>query len=210
MKDKYDDIDEYIRDLQDAIQKSDGQCAAHHYNLGLALLSKRDFMAAEGCFRDALRESPHMAEAMVQLGGICLQHGDLDGCLNYNTEAAACRPKFAVAESNIAFVHLQRRDPDKALSHLVKALKWDPKFVQARNDEVIAYFMKGDYAKCEECCRALLADEPSFAPAWQNLALALFEQERYQEAKEAMDKAASLGFSVPEGFQQEMAAKLAQ
>ena len=195
MKDKYDNIDEYIHDLQKAISETDGRCAAHHYNLGLALLSKRDFMGAESEFREALRESAHMAEAMVQLGGICLQRGDLEGCLRYNEEASACRPKFAIAESNIAFVHLQRRDPDKAIAHLSKALKWDPKFIQARNE------------LAEKACRELLKDEPAFAPAWNNLALALFEQARYKDAADALKKAEEGGFEVQDDFRKEVEAK---
>ena len=39
MKDRYDDIDEYIGDLQAEIRTND-QCATHYYNLGVALLAK--------------------------------------------------------------------------------------------------------------------------------------------------------------------------
>ena len=46
MKQRYDDIDEYIADLKMEIAANE-QCANHHYNLGLALLSKRDFAGAE-------------------------------------------------------------------------------------------------------------------------------------------------------------------
>ena len=81
MKEKYDNIDEYIKDLKAAIADTDGRCASHHYNLGLALLSKRDFVGAESEFREALRESVHMAEAMVQLGGICLQRATSLSCI---------------------------------------------------------------------------------------------------------------------------------
>ena len=38
MKERYTDINEYIRDLQEEIQK-DPKCAIHHYNLGVAMLS---------------------------------------------------------------------------------------------------------------------------------------------------------------------------
>ena len=132
MKARYDDLDEYIADLKAEIAGNE-QCANHHYNLGLALLSKRDFVAAEESFLEAVRNSPHLAEAYVQLGGICLERGDLDGCLRYNEEAANCRAKFPVPWGNIAFVHLQRGEPDKAITALNKALKWDPNFVQAQN-----------------------------------------------------------------------------
>ena len=66
-------------------------CSSHHYNLGLALLSKRDFVGAEEALLNAVRNSPHLAEAYVQLGGICLERGDLEGCLRYYEEAAQCR-----------------------------------------------------------------------------------------------------------------------
>ena len=46
MKERYDDLDEYIADLKKEIE-ANAQCATHYYNLGLALLSKRDFVAAE-------------------------------------------------------------------------------------------------------------------------------------------------------------------
>ena len=114
MKARYDDLDEYIADLKAEIAQNE-QCATHYYNLGLALLTKRDFVAAEEALLNAVRNSPHLAEAYVQLGGICLERGDLDGCLRYNEEAANCRAKFPVPWGNIGFVHLQRGEPDKAL-----------------------------------------------------------------------------------------------
>ena len=76
MKDRYENLDEYIADLRAALSQNDG-CANHHYNLGVALLSKGDFVAAEESFLAAVRNSSHLAEAYVQLGGIsrcCLLH----------------------------------------------------------------------------------------------------------------------------------------
>ena len=57
MKQRYDDIDEYIADLKMEIAANE-QCANHHYNLGLALLSKRDFVGAEEALLNAVRNSP--------------------------------------------------------------------------------------------------------------------------------------------------------
>ena len=203
MKERYDDVDEYIADLKNEIE-GNAQCANHYYNLGLALLSKRDFVAAEDALLNAVRNSPHLAEAFVQLGGICLQRDDLDGCLRYNEEAAKCRAKFPVPWSNIAFVHLQRGEPDKAIEAVKKALKWAPKFVQAKNALATALYMKGDFKACEETCKEILREEPAFAPAWNNLALALFDQQDYAEAVEAADRAVEFGFEPAEGFLEEL------
>ncbi len=205
MKARYDDLDEYIADLKAEIAENE-QCANHYYNLGMALLTKRDFIAAEEAFLNAVRNSPHLAEAYVQLGGICLERGDLDGCLRYNEEATNCRAKFPVPWSNIAFVHLQRGEPDKAITALTKALKWDPNFVQAQNALATAYFMKGDSEACEAQCLSIIKKEPAFAPAWNNLALAYFDRGEFAKAKEAADKAQELGFEVSEGFREELKA----
>ena len=205
MKERYDDIDEYIRDLQAEISRND-QCANHYYNLGVALLSKGDFVEAESAFLDAVRNSPHLEEAYIQLGGICMQRGDLDCCLRYNHEAANCRAKFAVPWSNIGFVHLQRGEADEAVKALEKALRWEPEFVQARSTLASALFMKGDYDGCIEQCNAVLRKQPSFGPAWNNLSLAHFEKGEFARAVECADKALEAGYDVPEAYLKDLAA----
>ena len=205
MKQSYDNIDEYIADLKKEIGQNE-QCANHHYNLGMALLSKRDFMGAEESFLAAVRNSPRLAEAFVQLGGICLERGDLDGCLRYNEEAANCRAKFPIPWSNIGFVHLQRGEPAKAITALKKALKWDPNFIQAHNALATAYFMDGDYEASVASCNEVLRREPGFAPAWNNLALALFEKGEFVLAVEAADNAVKGGFEVRPEFLAELEA----
>ena len=127
MKESYDNLDEYMADLQAEIEKNP-DCANHLYNLGLAQLSKRDFVGAERSFLESVRKAPRLAESYVQLGGICLQQGDLEGCLNYNKEAANVRPKNTIAWGNIGFVHMQRGEVDKAIDALRIALRWDPEF----------------------------------------------------------------------------------
>ena len=204
MKAKYDDIDEYIADLQAELAKNEN-CAAHLYNLGMALLSKRDFAAAEDAFLRAVRNSPSLAEAYVQLGGICLVRDDLDGCLRYNQEAASCRPRFAIPWGNIGFVHMQRGDPEQAIPALRKALKWDPKFIQARTTMATAMYMQGDYDAAIECGNEVVRQEANFGPAWNNLALAHFEKGEFARAVECADKAQECGFDVREEFLAELA-----
>lgn len=204
MKQRYEDIDEYIADLKTEISQNE-QCANHHYNLGLALLSKRDFMGAEDSFLAAVRNSPRLAEAFVQLGGICLERGDLDGCLRYNEEAASCRAKFPIPWSNIGFVHIQRGETAKAITALKKALKWDPNFIQAHNALATAYFMDGDFDACVESCNEVLRRESNFAPAWNNLALALYEKGEFARAVEAADNALKGGFEVRPEFLADLA-----
>ncbi|MEG1609882.1 MAG: tetratricopeptide repeat protein [Bilophila sp.] len=203
MKEQYSNVDDYIADLKAEIAQNEN-CANHHYNLGVALLSKGDFMAAEESFLTTVRNSPHLAEAYVQLGGICLHRGDLDGCLRYNEEAANCRAKFPVPWGNIGFVHLQRGDASKAVTALKKALSWDPDFIQAMATLGAAYFMLGDYDASIEISNKAIAKEANFAPAWNNLSLAWFEKGDRQKAAEYATKAAELGFDVRPEYLEEL------
>lgn len=204
MKEQYSNVDEYIADLQAEIAASEGKCANHHYNLGVALLSKQDFEGAEECFLEALRQSQHMAEALVQLGGICLHRGDLDGCLRYNEEAAQCRAKFPVPWGNIGFVHLQRGEVDKAIKALKKALGWDPNFLQAKATLGSACFMSGEYTEAERLSAEVVASQPAFGPAWNNLALAQFELNKVEKARESANRALECGYDVEKGFLREL------
>jgi cytochrome c-type biogenesis protein CcmH/NrfG len=59
-------VDEYIAELSQQIA-TNPQCASHHYNLGVAYLHKRMWQEAEKSFREAVDNSPRMAEAYVHL-----------------------------------------------------------------------------------------------------------------------------------------------
>lgn len=205
MKEQYSNLDNYIADLKAEIAQNEN-CANHHYNLGVALLSKSDFMAAEESFLAAVRNSPHLAEAYVQLGGVCLHRGDLEGCLRYNEEAANCRAKFPIPWGNIGFVHLQRGEAEKAVSALQKALNWDPDFIQAMATLGAAYFMLGDYDASIEISNKAIARQESFAPAWNNLSLAYFEKGDREKAAEYAAKAVELGFDVRPEYLDELKA----
>ena len=203
MKDQYQDIDEYIDDLRATIAKTP-DCANHLYNLWLALLSKRDFFQAEQAFLDAARKSPRLAEAYVQLGGICLQRGDLDGCLNYNKEAANCRPRFAIAQANMGYVHLQRGEADKAVEVFTKAVKWDPNFVQALTSLAAAHYMLGNVDESIALSERAIKQAPGFGPAYNNLALAWLEKGEGKKALEYANLAVANGFEVSEEFWKEL------
>ncbi len=204
MKENYESLDEYIADLQSEIEENEGKCANHHYNLGVALLSKSDYMAAEDSFLEALRQSPRLAEAYVQLGGICLSRGDLDGCLRYNEEAAQCRAKFPVPWGNIGFVHLQRGETDKAIAALKKALKWDKDFIQAKATLGAALYMAGQIDASIALSNEVIDKHPAFGPAWNNLSLAWLEKGDRDKAKEFALKAVEFGYEVEDSYLKEL------
>jgi len=85
--------DEFI-EKQRAAVASNPECGTSRYNLGVGLLGQGKIDEAEQAFYDAIDCSPNLAEAYVQLGGICLRRGDMDGCLEFNQRAVKSRAGF--------------------------------------------------------------------------------------------------------------------
>jgi len=196
-------IDEYIAELKHKLSVN-SECASHHYNLGLAYLSKRMWPEAEACFRATVDNSPRFAEAYVQLGGICMQRGDLEGCLNYNRHAKDCRPQYAVPWANMGFCHIQLGNYDEAVKCLKKAINRDPDFVQAHATLGSAHIMAKNYDDGIAASRKALDMALEFRPAWNNLAVAAMDQDDPASAVEYADKAEQSGFGLAPDFKREI------
>lgn len=190
-------VDEYIAELKAQLAENP-TCANHHYNLGVAYLSKRMWQEAEKAFLEAVENSARMADAYVQLGGICLQRGDIEGCLNYNKHAKGCRPQFAVPYANMGFCYLQMGKVDHAIQNLKKAVNRDPDFVQALTTLGSAYIMDEQPEEAKSVLDKAVGIEPAFGPAWNNLALYWLDKEDKTQARECLAKAEDSGYEVPE------------
>ena len=66
---KAPNADEFIAQQRAAIA-ANPDCGNSHYNLGVALMGKKQFDEAEKEFILAIESSPSLAEAYVQMGGI--------------------------------------------------------------------------------------------------------------------------------------------
>lgn len=190
-------VDEYIEEQKARLAKHP-TCANTRYNLGMGYLTKRMFTEAEKEFLAAVEESPKMAEAYVQLGGICMYRDDMEGCLRYNLEAAKAQPFFAVPFANVGFVHMQRGEADLATKAFKKALTCDPKFVQAHANLGGLHFMQGDFEEAIKHCTKAIELEPMFGPAYHNLAMVYIEMKEYDKAVEAVEKAKTTHYEVPQ------------
>nr|WP_321403172.1 tetratricopeptide repeat protein [uncultured Desulfobacter sp.] len=206
--------DEQIANLRQALVHNP-ECGTTHYNLAVALLGKQEFAEAENVLHDAIDASPTLAEAYVQLGGICLQRGDLEGCFRYNQRATKARAGFAEGYANMAFVLLQLVDGknekddedkvDKAIKNLKKAIIHNKNFIQAFTTLGTAYFMKGLVEEGIKANLEAVAIEPKFPIAHNNLAVAYLELKDYKRAIEHCDIAVDLGFDVNPALLEELA-----
>ncbi len=202
---KAENVEEYLAQ-QRVFIASNPDCGTSHYNLAVALFGQKRYDEAEKKFLEAIDCSPNLAEAYVQLGGICLQRGDLDGCMDFNKRATNSRAGFSEGWGNIGFVHLQKGNIDEAIYALEKAVRYNPKFLQATATLANAYLMKGMLEESIETNRKAIELEPKFAISHNNLAIAYMENGAFGLAIEHCDKAVALGYDVAPEIQKELEA----
>jgi len=187
--------DEYIAQVKQAIA-SNPDCGTSHYNLAVALMGQKKYEEAEKELHEAVGCSPTLAEAYVQLGAICLQREDVDGCLYYNKLATKSRAGFSIGFGNIGFIELQRGNIDEAIKNLHKAIVFNSLFLQAYTTLANAYLMKNLIDESIETSRKALEIEPNFPIAHNNIAIAYLEKKEFKLAAEHFDKAIELGYEV--------------
>ncbi len=196
-------VDEYIAEQKAAIASNE-ECGNSHYNLAVAYLGQKRYDEAEKELHEAVNCSPSLAEAYVQLGGICLQKGDLEGCLQYNKRSTKARAGFSVGFGNIGFVELQRGNVDEAIKALTKAISFNSQFVQAYATLANAYLFKGLNDESIAASKKAISIQPDFPIPYHNLSLAYLEKEEYKLAVENSDKAAELGYEIPPEIKKEI------
>ena len=188
-------VQEFI-DHQRAAVAANPECGTSHYNLAIGLLGLKKYEEAEKELLLAIECSPNLAEAYVQLGGICLERGDMAGCLKYNKLAVKSRAGFAEGYGNIGFAELQLGNMDEAIFALEKAIRWNPKFLQAYTTLANAYLLKGMLDESIETSLKVIELEPNFAVAHNNLGIAYLEKGEGELAAKHLDKAVELGYDV--------------
>ena len=192
---KAKNVGEYIAQQREAIATND-ECGTSHYNLGVALMGQKKYEEAEAEFNDAVGNSPTLAEAYVQLGAICLQREDVEGCLYYNIQATKARAGFSIGYGNIGFIEVQRGNLDEGIKNLKKAIIHNSKFIQAYTTLANAYLMKGLVRESIEASKKAIEVEPKFPIPYNNLAIAYLELGENKLAVENADKANELGYEV--------------
>ena len=166
--------EEFIAQQKIAVA-SNPECGTSKYNLAVALIGIKKYDEAEEILKDATECSPNLAEAYVQLGGLCLRRGDTEGCLRYNKYATKARAGFAPAFGNLGFIYMQEGKIDDAIKNLQKAIVFNSKFVQAYTTLANAYLAKGLIEESIKTNKKALKIEPHFPVAHNNIAIAYLE-----------------------------------
>jgi tetratricopeptide (TPR) repeat protein len=197
--------EQVVTELRKVLAENTG-CAMTHYNLGIALVKLRQWDDAALEFVAAIAESPELAEAYINLSGICFQKGEMEKGIDLCRRVIAFRPDYAIPYGNIGFAYLQMGEIDQAVEMLEKAVQKDPKFVQALSDLGSAYLMQGKIEESVTRSKKAIEIAPRFAVAHNNLAVAYHQMGDSARAMAHCEKASAYGYEVHPKFLEELAA----
>jgi tetratricopeptide (TPR) repeat protein len=113
------------RRLLNAVELSP-QFAAAWNNLGTIAYQTGRFPLAAERFREALKQDPDSYMPLVNLGGVLINLGDMDGAWKYNVHAVALRPNDPLANSQLGMTYFHLDRPDLAEKYLREAVRLDP------------------------------------------------------------------------------------
>jgi len=105
-----------------------------HYNLGVIMVGRGEFVEAEGHFRRALEFQPRNADVHINLGGALLLHGQLQEGIEHFRQALAINPKDAIAHNSLGYALRQQGRLTEAAEHFREALRLQPDYSKARRN----------------------------------------------------------------------------
>jgi tetratricopeptide (TPR) repeat protein len=172
-----------------------GQQAAALHNLGLALERLGRLDEAEAAAGDAAGRARHDPRIMLGWSLIALRRGEYQvaqGRLARTLELLGGKPAPAVWYWAMALAGVGLEDTDGALRAARAGAAAFPANAVLQNNLAVLLELTGDMAGAEAALRAALAEDPSLPQVSKNLADILYRNGRYDEAKEAYERAAKL------------------
>jgi tetratricopeptide (TPR) repeat protein len=180
--------------FRQALEKSAGRPAALH-NLGYALERLGRLEEADSMYGDAAGRAREDAKIMLGWAIVALKRGEFQvaqGRLARALELFGSRPTPALWywASTLASAGLD--DQAGALRAARTGATAFPTSAVLQNNLAVLLELSGDVAGAESVLRAALAEDPSLPQISKNLADILYRNGRYEEAREAYERAAKL------------------
>jgi tetratricopeptide (TPR) repeat protein len=172
-----------------------GQQAAALHNLGLALERLGRLDEAEAAAGDAAGRARDHARVMLGWSLIALRRGEYQvaqGRLERALELLRGKPAPAVWYWAVALASAGLDDTDGALRAARDGVAAFPGSAVLQNNLAVLLELTGDMSGAEAALRAALAEDPALPQVSKNLADILYRNGRYDEAKEAYERAAKL------------------
>ncbi|HLY62846.1 MAG TPA: tetratricopeptide repeat protein [Terriglobia bacterium] len=123
---------------------SDADQVSAHLKQGGQFINKRDWDAALGEYREAVRISPNNAEAHIGAGRALGEKGDKDGALAEFKEALRLKPDSPEAHNDLGWVVGLKGDYDGAAKEYQEAIRLKPGYARAHENLAWALTQKGE------------------------------------------------------------------
>jgi tetratricopeptide (TPR) repeat protein len=174
-------IDEAIRQLQEAIRLAPHYAHAHN-NLGNALAKQGQSGEAIRHYQEAIRLYPDYAEAHYNLGLALDKQGQMDEAIRQLEEAIRLNTDYADAHNNLGTVLDKQGRIDEAIRHYEEAIRLKPAHADAHNNLGADLDEKGRIDEAIRHYQAAIRLDPAHADAHNNLGLALGKKGQTDEA----------------------------
>ena len=180
--------------FRQALEKGGPRAPALH-NLGLALERLGRLDEAETAFGEAAGRAREDARVMLGWAVVALKRGEYQvaqGRLARARELAAGKPAPALWYWASTLASIGQDDSETARRTAEEGAAAHPSNAVLGNNLAVLRELEGDVAGAESMLRAALAEDASLPQISKNLADILYRNGRYDEAREAYDRAAKL------------------
>jgi protein O-GlcNAc transferase len=140
----------------------------------------------------ALERRPRQPDALLLLGIIAAQAGDLRGAVTLFERVLALDARNVAAHRNRGNALRMLKEPEAALASLDQALALEPRHVPTHNSRGRALFDLGRFEAAVASHDEAIALDARFAPAHLDRARALAETMRFDAALDSLDAAIAL------------------
>jgi tetratricopeptide (TPR) repeat protein len=186
--------EEAVTAFRQAIEKGGPRAPALH-NLGVALERLGRLDEADTAYGDAAGRARDDARVMLGWGVIALKRGEYQvaqGRLARARELAGDKPAPPLWYWAATLASAGLDDPTAALKTAEEGAAAHPGSAVLRNNLAVLRELAGDVAGAETMLRAALVEDPSLPQISKNLADILYRCGRFDDAREAYDRAAKL------------------
>jgi len=165
-------------------------------NKGISLLKGGSEEDAIKCFDEALKLDNTSPQALIEKGRILRLKGRYEEAIKCFDELIKAYQYVDMGWQNKGMTLVDMGEYKEAIKCFDESLKLDtPDEHKTRNDKGFAYYMLKDYDNAIVCLDEALNIDIKFVDAWVHKALTLYQLGKFDESKESINRAISLGWN---------------
>ncbi|KAL9899305.1 transmembrane O-mannosyltransferase targeting cadherins 4 [Glossina fuscipes fuscipes] len=164
-----------------------------HYNIArLAQSDTKNYSKAFYHYHEAIRLYPRYEAALMNLGNLYREIGNLNSAEKYLQKAVEVAPNFATAWMNLGIVQATALHHEKALVSYQKALFYRPNYANCFYNIGNMYVEGKQYNKALSYWKQAVLLKPQLAKAWTNILTLLDSLSLFEEALNVSEEALKL------------------